>query len=165
MSSILKIQKLSEILSEEELLTLDAGAFQHKRFSNIVFEVIAVDNDVVIIITKQGRNLSGNLASDEILTNRTVELFQPFLPDKTLEIYISPKLIPVVECVDDAWIRQKMNDTGKQIKAIVDDTGLNKSYLSAIINGRKPISRINKSFFYYYFETKQFYLTFFGRDL
>ena len=58
-----------------------------------------------------------------------------------------------------------MKDTGKQIKDIVGDTGLNKSYLSAIINGRKPISRINKSFFYYYFETKTLYLTFFGRDI
>ena len=162
MSTIINIQKLSEILAESELLRLDAGALQHKRFSNILFDIIAVDKNVIIIITKQGRNLSGNLADDETLTTRTVELFQPFLPSFNLDVHVSPKLIPPIEDVDDAWIRKKMNKTGKQIKDIVNDTGLNKSYLSAIVNGRKPISRINKAFFYYYFETKQLYLTFFG---
>jgi len=165
MNTIINIQKLSEILAESELLRLDAGALQHKRFSNIVFDIIAVDNNVIIIITKQGRNLSGNLADDETLTTRTVELFQPFLPSFNLDVHVSPKLIPPIEDVDDAWIRENMNATGKQIKDIVSDTGLNKSYLSAIVNGHKPLSRINKAFFYYYFQSKQLQLAFFGRDL
>jgi len=164
MSAIVNIQKLSGILTDADLLRLDAGALQHKHYSNILFKVVAVDENELIIFTQQGRNLSGNLADQETLMIRTVELFMPYFPTRKLEIAILPELIPPIEDVNDFWIRQKMKDTRKQIKDIVNDTGLNKSYLSAIINGRKPISRINKAFFYYYFETKQLYLTLFGRD-
>jgi len=165
MSTISKIQKLAHILTDEQLSRLEVGARQHKHFSNIKFEILGVDDNEVIILTKQGRSFNGNLADQETLLTRTFELFEPNLPEIKLEVVVSPYLIPPVDDVTDVWIRVNMKETGKQIKDIVNDTGLSKSYLSAIVNGQKPLSRINKSFFYYYFQSKQLQRVFFGRDL
>lgn len=165
MSVIVNAHKLSSILTTDEIKKLEHVASAYKKGLNILFKIIVVDSDEIYIEVKKGKNINGEVVEDEALIKLTDDLFHPYFTGKTIISHVAQYLIPPVEFVNASWIRKQMKFTGTQLKDLVNDSGLNKSYLSAIINGRKPLSQINKSFFYYYFESKQLQLVYFGRDL
>ncbi len=151
MSTIKNIHQLAGIIPAADIDKLDAGAALHLRHSNISFKIIKAFNDEVHVRTEQGKHLSENYATTQTLVTRTRELFERFFPGKTIYVHPVPYAEPVVNQVDAAWINKKMLDKGIKARDIVNDTGLNKPYVSSLINGKAPLSQITKAFFYYYF--------------
>lgn len=60
-----------------------------------------------------------------------------------------------IDKVDAEWVSNKMDDLGVTIKSICDETGLDRSNVSAWINGLRPLSKNVKILFYYYFKSKK----------
>ncbi|WP_138485409.1 helix-turn-helix domain-containing protein [Dyadobacter bucti] len=93
--------------------------------------------------------------SPKLLNQEAKHLFTSFLQPLGVEININP--IPYfespVEVVTDAYLRHKMVEHKKRLKDLVHDTGIDKSNLSAWINGIREMSQPVKAMFYSYFES------------
>ena len=152
MSTIKYIEKVATFIQPFDIEQLEAGAERHLRLSNISFSINSASALELVIRTEQGKTLAKNYASVKVLIERTRDLFGRFLPDAKILVHPIPYHEAPVTEVDGVWIRKKMLQYSVKIKDIANDTGLNKTHLSALINESKPLSQIEKAFFYYYFK-------------
>ncbi|WP_207533209.1 XRE family transcriptional regulator [Desertivirga arenae] len=155
MTAIKGIERLQGIISDQEISQLNKAANTHKKFSNIVFEIEQADEGELAVLVEQEQNSSGNYANQRTLIKRAHEVFDKVVPGsiklnvKAQEYFESP-----TAKVTPQWIEQQMLDKEVRIKQIAFDTGINKSDISAWINGIKPMSQIVKALFYYYFNSR-----------
>ncbi len=96
-----------------------------------------------------------DLLEQKDLIRITRQSFDKFFPDHHIIVHPYPFIPNPVAEVDSKWIEKKMLVTGTRLKDIVAETGLNKSYLSTLINGKDPLSDMAKAMFYYYFLSKK----------
>jgi len=152
MSTILNIEKLQDIIDETAINRLDAGAAVHKKQSAIEFNILSVEDNVLTVATEQGKTSSGKYANLKTLVKRTHEVFDSFLPSSIkLEVQPTEYLESPAATVTPEWINKKMLEKEIRIKQIAFDTGIDRTDLSAWINGLRPMSQIVKALFYYYF--------------
>jgi hypothetical protein len=152
MSYIINIEKLQHVINETEMAKLDASAGVHKRQSNIEFSILSVKENVLTVATEQGKTSSGKYANLKTLIKRTHEVFDNFLPSSfKLEVQPAEYLESPAATVTPDWIGKKMLEKEIRIKQIAFDTGIDRTDLSAWINGLRPMSQIVKAMFYYYF--------------
>jgi hypothetical protein len=151
MSTIKNIGRLSGILPEAAIAKLEAAAALHLRHSNITFKIVDVSDTEIHVRAEQGKTLAENYATTHTLVTRTRELFGNFLPDRTVYTHPVAYSTPIVEVVDPEWLKEKMLTKGVKIKDIVTDTGIDKSNISAWVNGIRPMTQIVKAMFYFYF--------------
>jgi hypothetical protein len=152
MSIIINIEKLQDFIDETGLEKLDAGAAVHKKQSNIEFNVLAVEDNVLTVATEQGKTGSGKYANLKTLIKRTHEVFDNFLPPSfKLEVQPTEYLESPAATVTPNWISKKMLEKDIRVKQIAFDTGIDRADLTAWINGVKPMGQIVKAMFYYYF--------------
>ena len=152
MSTIINIEKLQNVIDETNLAKLDASATVHKKQSNIEFTILMVEDNVLTVATEQGKTGSGKYANLKTLIKRTHEVFDNFLPSSfKLEVQPTEYLESPAATVTPNWINKKMQEKEIRIKQIAFDTGIDRTDLTAWINGVKPMSQIVKAMFYYYF--------------
>jgi hypothetical protein len=152
MSNIINIEKLQDIIDETAMAKLDTGAAVHKKQSNIEFNIISVEDKVLTVATEQGKTGSGKYANLKMLIKRTHEVFDNFLPSSyKLEVQPTEYQESPAATVTPNWISKKMLEKEVRIKQIAFDTGIDRTDLTAWINGVKPMSQIVKAMFYYYF--------------
>lgn len=155
MSTIKNIHKLSGILTPEQIAKLEAGAGLHRRHSNIEFKILDVKDQPALsemtVRVTQGKHLSGNYADIKTLIDRTRELFKPFVKDRMIYVHAFPFLGSIIDSVTPEWLSEKMLKKGVKITDIVTDTGIDRTNISAWINGKRPMSQIVKAMFYFYF--------------
>jgi hypothetical protein len=149
MSVIKNIHKIS--LPESQLKKLEHGASLHKRMSNIQFKILEAGPSKLVVRVAQEKHLSGNYADRATLMQRTRELFQAFFPGAK----IHPKVIPYeanpVGEIDSFWVKDQMIKNGVTVTKLVKDTDIDKTNISAWVNGVRPMSQPVRSMFYYYF--------------
>ena len=144
-------------LDEATLLRMEQAALAHQRFSAIQFKVVEVTADTVTIMTTQGKSFHENQTDAKRLVEITKEVFAPYLFDMKLHVGTIPYVPSPVEVVTSEWITQQMSRYKVALKQLAADTGINKSSLSSVITGDKPLSDPMRAMFYYYlkgFETK-----------
>ncbi len=141
---------MNNILGAEVINRLEQDAQLHKRYSNIEFKILNATNNAIAIEVRQGRHLSENYATQKRLTEIVHETFD--VCGKKIDA------MPVIfqksktEIVTPEWINEKMNKDGIKLKQIVEDTGVDKTNLSAWANGKRPMSQVAKAMLYYYFK-------------
>ncbi|SHF27771.1 hypothetical protein [Pedobacter caeni] len=142
-------------LEPKDLAKLETGAKLYLRHSNISFHVVSSDANGLMIRTTQGKHLSGNYADEVKLIELTRDLFG-VLPGKPV-IAVQPLIYtPVlVDIVDAKWIKEKMAKHRIQIEDIVADTGIEKTSLSAWINGTRLMTQPVKAMFYFIFTDRE----------
>lgn len=142
-------------LEPKDLAKLETGARLYLRHSNISFEIVSSDANGLMIKTTQGKHLSGNYADEVKLIELTRDLFG-ILPEKPV-IAVQPLIYtPVlVDIVDAKWIQEKMAKHRIQIEDIVADTGIEKTSLSAWINGTRLMTQPVKAMFYFIFTDRE----------
>lgn len=164
MNTIKNIHLISGILPEENIDDLQQGAFLYKRHANITFKIISVDTARVdsnnadipkelIVEVRQGRNSTAEYLSVEDLVERAKSLFSRFFPDHDIHARPRPYSRPPTEDVTPEWIQDRMNENKVSLKRLEKDTGLDKTNLSAWVNGKRPMSQPVKAMFYYYFRS------------
>lgn len=157
MEAIKNIDKLGHLISQDDLQRLDIGALLHRKHSNISFKVVDVDTDnypgdsfKLVVKTEQGKSAAGNYTDKRGLIDLTRELFGKLVGKAVIDVQPIPYSPAPVEVVDTKWIQDKMLNKGVRIKDIVADTGIDKTNLSAWINGVRPMSQPVRAMFYYY---------------
>lgn len=151
---IINFHRISDLIPADRHGELDKLATMHLRNSNIEFKVVGLNGNEISIRTTQGKHLSENYADEATLRTRTKELFQRFLPDHIIYTHAIPYREAIVEIVTPEWVNVQMLKKKIRIKDISVDTGIDKSNLSAWINGVRPMSQPVKAMFYFYFISK-----------
>lgn len=158
METIIKnIHNLVPFITENQLEKLEEGALQYRRFARISFKIVALGHtpNKVLTITievRQDKSPSENYLKAAELHQRAKDLFKPYLPE---DVLFYSNALPYVESptekVTPEYLRHFMTEYKIRIKDIVADTGLDKSNVSAWVNGTRDMSQIVKAMFYYYF--------------
>lgn len=154
MKTIKNLKLLYPIVSSQNLEKMESAAGILKRFERVDFKVMEVAQGLreITVMVSQGKNPSGNYLTDKDLIERGKSLFQEFLPSFKINIQPVEFQLAPVEIVTTDWIQERMLVRGVALKQLVNDTGIDKASLSAVINGLKPLSRTMKGLFYYYFK-------------
>lgn len=150
MKSIPGIEKLTAILTTEQLEKLDRSAQRHIEMSNMSFKILSATERNLEIEVVQNETKSGRYATEATLTSRTKELFGKFLPDTELNISAVAYSPSPASVVTTAWLEQKMQQKGVRIKQIAFQTGIDKQAISDWVTGKKSMSQLVKAMFYFY---------------
>lgn len=152
MATLKNIHKLEGLLSKEDRKKLEYGAKLHKRHSRIEFKVKSLEDDKIIIHTTQGKSPAENYADKKRLIKRTREMFGRFITDKHIIVHATPYKKPPPDEVTPKWVQKHMLEQGVKLVDLVDKTGIHKSTLSTLVNGKRPMSQPVKAMFYYFFK-------------
>jgi hypothetical protein len=157
MGKIKNIHLLSEpgLLSEKDLEKMEHAADMHKRYSNIGFKIIEVGDKLITIQVSQGKSAAGNYQDKKRLVTIVHETFDRFFQGWKLNVGAIAYTPAPPEVVTPEYINKKMSKLNIGHKQLITDTGIDKTNLSAWINGTRPMSLPVKAFFYYYFLSKQ----------
>lgn len=151
METIIKnIHMIKALTASENIIKLEAGALQHRKFSRITFKILALDNNTLEIQTVQAKSPHKNYGDEETLILRTRELFSKFFPDYEIVVTAIPYQENPTEQVTPEYIRTAMTNYHIKVKDIVDETGIDKSNVSAWVNGTREMSQPVRAMFYYY---------------
>ena len=151
METIIKnIHLIKNLTTSENIAKLEVGALQHRKFARITFKVLSVTDKVVHVHTVQNKSPHENHADENTLILRTKELFSYFFPDYEITVTAVPYQANPTEKVTPEYIREAMNSYDIKVKDIVDETGIDKSNVSAWVNGTRSMSQPVRAMFYYY---------------
>ena len=151
METIVKnIHLIEELTTSENIAKLKVGALQYRKFARITFKVLSVADKVMHIHTVQTKSPHENHADEARLILRTKELFLHFFPDYEIVVTAVPYQGNPTEKVTPEYIREAMNSYDIKVKDIVDETGIDKSNVSAWVNGTRSMSQPVRAMFYYY---------------
>jgi len=156
MNTIKNIHKLASTgISEEDLQRLGAGAALHRKMSNISFKILDVTDKAITVSVAQGKHMSENYADEKTLVLRTRELFEKFFPGKKIYTQDFPYRPNPVNQINSSWVKKRMDELGIRVTDIVNDTGVDKTNISAWANGTRPMSQPVKAMFYHYFQGRK----------
>lgn len=150
MSTIENAAILENVMTNEQILKLDAAAARHKEQSNISFKIIDIANDTLEILTVQNETPSGKYASEATLVKRTEDLFRKITPKFKVQVAVETHLPSPASLVNVPWIEKKMDEKGVRIKQIAFDTGIDRESISDWVTGKRSMSQIVKAMFYFY---------------
>jgi hypothetical protein len=125
----------------------------------LVFKIEGITVDEVTMKVTQERAAPDypgiHLYTKNELTKIVKTEFGNFFPGRIISVRPYEFIPNPVMDVNSKWIEEKMLETGTRLKDIVAETGLNKTYLSTLINGVDPLSDMAKAMFYFYFLSKK----------
>jgi len=155
METIIKnIHLVKDLINEADLQKLENGALQHRKFSRITFKVLSVTDKTIKIQAIQGKSPQENYANEETLIQRGKDLFSRFLPDQKIIVNAVTYKDNPTEKVTPEYLRHAMTEYKVKVKDIVADTGIDKTNVSAWVNGTREMSQPVRAMFYYYFLNK-----------
>jgi len=150
MAEIKNIHLLTDIGNDEKEKMEHAGK-EHRRHGSIEFKILENTPKQVVIRITQGKNAPGIYQNQKRLNEIVHETFGRFFKGKKIIVRPFVYKQPPVNLVDAAWINKQMLEKEIKLKTISDETGLNKTYLSSIINGNESFSQLMKCMFWFYF--------------
>lgn len=148
MSHIKFLSRIKNIATDTK--KLEFGAHLHKRHSCIKFKILQVEGKKIAIKTTQGKCLNKNYITQRALIQRTKELFAPFCPGYIIQVHASVFVPHPLYSVTPKWLQMQMKAKGVKVKDLVELTGLEKSNISAWINGTRGMSNVARTMFYAY---------------
>lgn len=154
MAKFKNLHLVEPYLSPDQLEKIEEAAKSHLQFSSITFKAIHVEEGKITIEVRQGRSGANNYQTKARLVEIVHEAFDRFFPGWKMNIGAIPFSPSPVDQVDAEWIGKQMQKHKVSLKEIVEDTGLEKTSLSGLINGHRPVSQAMKALFYYYFLSK-----------
>lgn len=155
MNQIKNLNKLERLFSSEFLYELELDAQMYQRYNRISFKIMQLNEEEIVLRVKQEKAPNGNYFDSQRLEEIGHEFLEPIKAQKAnlnIQVQTIPFVNAPIEQVDPKWIQKKMNDDSIPLKKIVEDTGIDKTTLSAYINGKKTLTQNVKAFFYYYFK-------------
>ncbi len=143
-----------------ELLNIEAetaAAISTSRDKLLAFLGIKVDILEVVGTTLRVRveqaELKNNwLLNQRELTKRAATVFSPISGKYKLH-YVALTYAPNFENIEAAWIKNKMAEFGLSRNDVIKQMEIDKSTLSEMLSGNKPLTKFHKAAFYYYILT------------
>lgn len=153
-NTVKNIHKIASLLSEDDIIKIETGAALHKRHSNIAFKILSVDDTAITLSVTQGKNQTEIYLNAKELIQRSKDLFSKFLPEFKLNVGPIVYTPNPISLIDSKWLNKKMLEYRVRAKDIVNDTGIDKTNVSAWVNDHRPMGQPIKAMFYYYFMVK-----------
>ncbi|MFA6084236.1 hypothetical protein [Mucilaginibacter sp.] len=154
MSTILQIEKLSKVYSEEEIKRIDEAVREWNTSDRIEFKiqstVISGVFKSVAVRVSQPFNESGIYLDRATLISKTEAIFKPFLYGRMLYVDAHPYKPVIIDIVTPEWLEKRMVERGVRVKDIAIDTGIDRTSLSGWISGLRPMSQPVRAMFYFY---------------
>ena len=138
-------------LTPEQFQTLDTRAQLHRRYASLEFKVTDATPEAVTVLIAQEKNHAGNYFDVKRLIEIAHETFDDLVAPRRVHVRPVPYQPSPTEVVTADWIKNKVLESGKKIKEIAHDLGIDAASVTAYKNGIKPLSGIVKAMFYYYF--------------
>lgn len=136
-------------MSPEVIERLEQGAMMHLRHNRIGFKVLDFDPNQVTVQVVQSKSPLEKYFSNKELSDIAKKLFKEFLPGMDIRSRPVEYVPPSVEHVTPEWIQQKLKERGLTQVKLVEETGIDKTNLSAWIAGNRPMSQPVKAMFWY----------------
>jgi hypothetical protein len=154
MSSIIQIEKLTKIYTEQEIAEINQAVKEWISSENIEFTIrsttaVGVFKSVSVRVT-QNYLESGVYFDRATLISKTEEIFKPYLLGRMLYIDVIPYRPVITDIVTPEWLEERMVKRGVRVKDIATDTGIDRTSLSGWISGLRPMSQSVKAMFYFY---------------
>lgn len=151
MNIIKNLHKIKNLLTEEQINRLEHSGLNFRRFANISFKILKVENDIILIEIRQDKNPHGVHADIKRLTEIVEETFREYFPK--YKIHKRPIMyIPApAEIVTPEWAKKQMQKYKIGNKQLCKHFGIAKAEISAMINGHREMGIRTKGLFYYYF--------------
>lgn len=160
MEPIIKnIHLIKDLTTSENIGKLEVGALQHRKFARITFKVLSARGSILEIQTIQTKSPHENHADEDLLILRTKELFSHFFPEYEIVVTAIPYQANPTQQVTPEYIREAMTSYDIKVKDIVEETGIDKSNVSAWVNGTRTMSQPVRAMFYYYIWQKAAVIT------
>lgn len=144
-------------LNDAELKQLDKAAGLYAANSNITFKILKADESKILAEVRQHKNTKGSYLSRNELVKRLKDLLGHFFPDHTIYARPKPYNPPPVDIVSPEWIQEEMNSWGVNLKTLEKVTGIDKTNLSAYVNGKRPMSQPVQAMFFFMFRKSDQY--------
>lgn len=138
-------------LNEGQRKSIEQKAMAHKRYSNIVFEIISANDKELVVQVAQHNHLSENYATADRLKQIGKEVFAQFLYGRKLKVGAKPYDPAPGDVVTTDWIKVKMAQHAFKSVDLEKFFGIDKSTLSKYLSGDRELSRGVKSMFFYFF--------------
>jgi hypothetical protein len=148
-------ERLRVFYSKEEIKQLENGARLLKDCFNCELKILSTNISgayrAITMQVGQGSTLSGEYFNKIMLEKKIEDLFYPYI-DKHIVLYIkvNPYKPTIVDVVTHEWLQEKMITKGIRKSDFIVDTGIDKTNLSAWINGTRSMSQPVKAMFYFY---------------
>lgn len=138
----------------EQLQILESRAHLHRRYSSIEFKILEADATHIVVRITQDKSFTGNYFDTKRLVEIAHETFDDLANGRAVHARPVPYQIPPTNVVTSDWIKKKVQESGKKIKEISHELGVDANTISAYKNGSKPLSGVVQAMFYYYFQHK-----------
>ncbi len=138
-------------LSPEQFHTLDTRAQLHRRYSSLEFKITDAAPDQVTVLIAQDKSHAGNYFDTKRLVEIAHETFDDLVTPRRLLVRPVPYQPAPSEVVTPDWIKKKAQESGKKVKEIAHELGVDASTVAAYKSGSKPLSGVVKAMLYYYF--------------
>lgn len=139
-------------ITSEARKRLTEFARQYRQFARIVVEVVSY-HDTKLVVRVEQKQVNGKQLTRKELVDRVRELFSGEIPDGwTLNIAPVDFDRKDIEAITPEWIAGEMEALGLKAKHICTHTGLDKSTLSTLLSGNRPLTKWQKVAFYYFFK-------------
>jgi len=151
MEIIKKLDKLSDVLSSDRVVRIQQEASDYLKQHNILFTVLACEQEGITVKIEQEKPLSGRIYTFEELIVTAKGLFGRYVLNEVF-VHAHPYVESPAEAVDGKWVQSHMNHYKIKLKEVAFQTGIDKTNLSAWINEKRPMSRIVKAMFFNFFK-------------
>jgi len=156
MNAIKFISRLSPYFNAQVLDRLNGAATTTADAHNLTFKVMEaslLETTNVLKIYVQTEQLRGEKLDQAKLTDITRRMFNK---NDFKNIIIEVKGIPYtrsnINVIDAEWVANKLKRSEVTIKNMADDTGIDKTNLSAWVTGSRPMSQPVRALMHYYFK-------------
>jgi hypothetical protein len=147
MNIIKHLDKLSGVVRPDQIASLEETANLHLIESSISFTILQVYDEEIHVRTEQGKHISEKYALSKTLIDCTRNLFAPFTT-RTIFTHPVPYRASILDIVTPQWLAREQLNHGIKINDFVFHTGIDKSKLTAWINGTIPMSQPVQAMFY-----------------
>ena len=154
MGNVIKGLSLLKDVDSKTILEMEQAALVKGKQAHLDFKIIKQTDKTVVIRVSQDKEAE-EFYNTQKLTLTVHETFLPFFPKHRIIVHPIPYKQSPAEVVTAEWVSKHMLEFHVSLKQLTEDTGLNKTYLSNLVNENKEFSQAMKAMFYFYFESKK----------
>lgn len=158
MNTVKNLHYLETIADESTTNKIETAAEALRVKSNITFKILEVRKSSIVVRVKQEKHQAEKYVDKKALVSHAREFFEKFLHGWKIHPQAIPYVPNPVSEIDGGWVKRQMEDLDIGVKDIVQDTGVDKTNISAWANSTRPMSQPVKAMFYYYFQCKKYFL-------
>ena len=116
MNIIKNLHLVADIVDQKDMDKMEHGALQHRRYSNVTFKIIEVNDKKVTMQVAQGKSSAQNYHTGKRLIEMVHETFDRFFPGRKIIAGPIPYQAAEPNQVTHEWIHEQMKKNKIRLK-------------------------------------------------